>query len=98
MIFAAGLAPVSSPPGPINIPKPWHLVNGKSALQRNIEYLQQDGIRDVMVVNASLYRPDHRRGGNEQGAGESRVLISDETDAVLENRRWPAQGQAFAGR
>ena len=36
-----------------------------------------------MVNDASLCRPDHRRGGNEQGL-ETRVLISDETDAVLE--------------
>ena len=48
MIFAAGLGSRFKP-WTDNHPKALALVNGKSLLQRNIEYLQQYGITDVVV-------------------------------------------------
>ncbi|MBK7433263.1 MAG: NTP transferase domain-containing protein [Chitinophagaceae bacterium] len=68
MIFSAGLGTRFKPWTDMH-PKALALVNGKSLLQRNIEYLQQYGITDVVQVN--------------KGWG-SRVTISDETDLVLE--------------
>ena len=82
MIFSAGLG-TRFKPWTDEHPKALALVNGKSLLQRNIEYLQQYSITDV-VVNV------HHFGGqiidaikNNKGWG-SNVMISDETNAVLE--------------
>jgi N-acetyl-alpha-D-muramate 1-phosphate uridylyltransferase len=82
MILAAGLG-TRFKPWTDRHPKALAPVNGKSLLQRNIEYLQQYGIRDV-VVNV------HHFAGQiidaltaNQGWG-SHFTISDETDEVLE--------------
>lgn len=48
MIFAAGLG-TRFKPWTDEHPKALALVNGKSLLQRNIEYLQQFGIKEVIV-------------------------------------------------
>ena len=48
MIFAAGLGTRFKPWTDAH-PKALALVNGKSLLQRNVEYLQQYGIRNVVV-------------------------------------------------
>ena len=47
MIFAAGLG-TRFKPWTNEHPKALALVNGKSLLQKNIEYLQQFGIREVI--------------------------------------------------
>jgi MurNAc alpha-1-phosphate uridylyltransferase len=48
MIFAAGLG-TRFKPWTDRHPKALAMVNGKSLLQRNIEYLQQYGIRDLVI-------------------------------------------------
>ena len=48
MIFAAGLG-TRFKPWTDHHPKALAVVNGKTLLQRNIEYLQQQGIRDLIV-------------------------------------------------
>ena len=48
MIFSAGLG-TRFKPWTDNHPKALAIVKGKSLLQRNIEYLQQYGIKDVVV-------------------------------------------------
>ncbi|MFM2359123.1 MAG: hypothetical protein RLY16_1116, partial [Bacteroidota bacterium] len=48
MIFAAGLG-TRFKPWTDSHPKALALVNGKSLLQRNVEYLQQYHIREVVV-------------------------------------------------
>ena len=48
MIFSAGLG-TRFRPWTENHPKALALINGKSLLQRNIEYLQQYGIRNTVV-------------------------------------------------
>jgi N-acetyl-alpha-D-muramate 1-phosphate uridylyltransferase len=82
MIFAAGLGSRFKP-WTDSHPKALAIINGKSLLQRNIEYLERYGIREV-VVNV------HHFAGQiiealkaNQGWGVD-FLISDETDRVLE--------------
>jgi NDP-sugar pyrophosphorylase family protein len=82
MIFAAGLG-TRFKPWTDHHPKALAPVNGKSLLQRNIEYLQQYGIRDV-VVNVHHFADqitDVLAASNGWG---SRITISDEKDEVLE--------------
>ena len=82
MIFAAGLG-TRFKPWTDTRPKALAVVNGKSLLQRNIEYLQQYDIRDV-VVNVHHF-PDQIIDEIEKNDGwGSTVTISDETDALLE--------------
>ena len=82
MIFSAGLG-TRFKPWTNSHPKALALVNGKSLLQRNVEYLQQYGIREV-VVNVHHFADqiiDEVKRNNGWG---SNVLISDETNEVLE--------------
>lgn len=82
MIFAAGLG-TRFKPWTDHHPKALALVNGKSLLQRNIEYLQQYGITDV-VMNVHHF-PDQIIEAVEANKGwGSTIRISDERDAVLE--------------
>ena len=82
LIFAAGLG-TRFKPWTDKHPKALAVVNGKSLLQRNIEYLQQFDIRDV-VVNIHHF-PDQIMNALKKNDGwGSRVQISDESDEVLE--------------
>jgi len=82
MIFAAGLGTRFKPWTDIH-PKALAVINGKSLLQRNIEYLQQYGITDV-VINVHHF-PDQIIDAVEKNKGwGSNVLISDETNELLE--------------
>lgn len=82
MIFSAGLG-TRFKPWTDNHPKALAVVNGKSLLQRNIEYLQQFGVTDV-VVNIHHF-PDQVREAIEKNKGwGSNVMISDESDELLE--------------
>lgn len=82
LIFAAGLG-TRFKPWTDHHPKALAIVNGKSLLQRNIEYLQQYGITDV-VVNVHHF-PDQIIEAVEANKGwGSNIVISDERDAVLE--------------
>jgi N-acetyl-alpha-D-muramate 1-phosphate uridylyltransferase len=82
IIFSAGLG-TRFKPWTEKHPKALAIVNGKSLLQRNIEYLQQYGITNV-VVNIHHF-PQQIIDAIEQNKGwRSNVIISDETDEVLE--------------
>ena len=82
MIFAAGLG-TRFKPWTDKHPKALALVNGKSLLQRNIEYLQEYNITDV-VVNVHHFA-DQVKGAVEKNDGwGSNIIISDETSEVLE--------------
>jgi N-acetyl-alpha-D-muramate 1-phosphate uridylyltransferase len=82
MIFAAGLGTRFKPWTDAH-PKALAVVHGRSLLQRNIEYLQQYGIWEV-VVNVHHF-PDQIIRALEANKGwGSRITISDETDQVLE--------------
>jgi NDP-sugar pyrophosphorylase family protein len=82
MIFAAGLG-TRFKPWTNHHPKALALVNGKSLLQRNIEYLQQYGISDV-VVNVHHFAEQIIDAVQEHNGWGSKVTISDERDLVLE--------------
>ena len=82
MIFSAGLG-TRFKPWTNEHPKALALVNGKPLLQRNIEYLQQYGIYEV-IVNVHHF-PEQVIDAIEKNKGwGSRVSISDESDYVLE--------------
>ncbi len=82
MIFAAGLG-TRFKPWTNSHPKALALVNGKSLLQHNIEYLQRYGIRDV-VVNVHHFADQVIDAVQKNKGWGSNIMISDETDAVLE--------------
>jgi len=82
MIFSAGLG-TRFKPWTDKHPKALAIVNGKSLLQRNIEYLQQYGIMDV-VVNVHHFADQIINAVKENNGWGSNVVISDETNEVLE--------------
>jgi MurNAc alpha-1-phosphate uridylyltransferase len=82
MIFSAGLG-TRFKPWTDKHPKALALVNGKSLLQRNIEYLRQYGINDVIVNIHHFAEQVIDAIKNNNGWG-SNIIISDETDMVLE--------------
>jgi NDP-sugar pyrophosphorylase family protein len=82
MILAAGLG-TRFKPWTDEHPKALALVNGKSLLQRNIEYLQGYGIRDI-VVNVHHFADQIVEALTVNKGWGSRFTISDETDSVLE--------------
>ncbi|HET7896355.1 MAG TPA: nucleotidyltransferase family protein [Flavisolibacter sp.] len=82
MIFSAGLG-TRFKPWTDKHPKALAVVNGKSLLQRNIEYLQQYGITDV-VVNVHHFADQIEDAIAQAKGWGSHVIISDERDEVLE--------------
>jgi NDP-sugar pyrophosphorylase family protein len=82
MIFAAGLG-TRFKPWTDKHPKALAVVNGKSLLQRNIEYLQHYGITDV-VVNVHHFADQIINALQQNKGWGSHVTISDETNMVLE--------------
>jgi MurNAc alpha-1-phosphate uridylyltransferase len=82
MILAAGLG-TRLKPWTDKHPKALALVNGKSLLQRNIEYLQQHNIYKV-VVNVHHFADQILDAINTNKGWDSDITISDETDVVLE--------------
>lgn len=82
MIFAAGLGTRFKPWTDAH-PKALAIVNGKSLLQRNVEYLQQYGVKDV-IVNVHHFADQIISAVDESNGWGSNIIISDETDEVLE--------------
>jgi MurNAc alpha-1-phosphate uridylyltransferase len=82
MIFCAGLG-TRFKPWTEKHPKALALVNGKSLLQRNVEYLQQYGIRDV-IVNVHHFADQIIDAIKKNNSWGSNIIISDETSEVLE--------------
>lgn len=82
MLFAAGLG-TRFKPWTDTHPKALAVVNGKTLLQRNIEYLQKYEITDV-VVNVHHF-PDQVIDTIEKNDGwGSTITISDESDELLD--------------
>lgn len=82
MIFAAGLG-TRFKPWTDKHPKALALVNGKSLLQRNIEYLQQFGIKDV-IVNVHHFAEQVIDAIKINKGWGSKIIISDERNELLE--------------
>lgn len=82
MIFAAGLG-TRLQPFTLHHPKALAMVNGKSLLQRNVEYLQQQGITEVMV-NVHHFADQIIEAVAQNNGWGSTITISNEADEVLE--------------
>jgi len=82
MILAAGLG-TRLKPFTNNHPKALAVVNGKSLLQRNIEYLLSFGFTDI-IVNVHHFADQIINAVNENKGWGANITISDETDEVLE--------------
>jgi MurNAc alpha-1-phosphate uridylyltransferase len=82
MLFSAGLG-TRFKPWTDEHPKALAIINGKSLLQRNIEYLQQFGITEV-IVNVHHFAEQVIAAVQQHKGWGSRVLISDETDQLLD--------------
>ena len=82
MIFAAGLG-TRFKPWTDKHPKALALINNKSLLQRNVEYLQQYHITDV-VVNVHHFADQIIAAVEENKGWGSNIIISDERNEVLE--------------
>ena len=82
MILAAGLG-TRFKPWTDSHPKALAVINGKSLLQRNVEYLQSAGIFDV-VVNVHHFADQIEDAIIQNKGWGSNIIISDERDVVLE--------------
>ena len=82
MIFAAGLG-TRLKPWTDHHPKALAVVNGKSLLQRNVEYLQQHGVHDV-IVNVHHFANQIVEAIEINYGWGSNITISDESNEVLE--------------
>lgn len=82
MILAAGIGSRLKP-WTDSHPKALAMVNGKTLLQRNIEYLQQYGIKEV-VVNVHHFADQVINAIEKNSGWGSSVTISDERDQLLE--------------
>jgi NDP-sugar pyrophosphorylase family protein len=82
MIFSAGLG-TRFKPWTDKHPKALALVNGKSLLQRNIEYLQQFGIKDI-VVNVHHFAEQIFDTVKKNNGWGSKIIVSDERNELLD--------------
>ena len=82
MIFAAGLG-TRFKPWTDHHPKALAIVNGKSLLQRNIEYLQRYYITEV-IVNVHHFADQIIEAVENNHGWGSNIIISDERNEVLE--------------
>ena len=100
MIFAAGLG-TRFKPWTDQHPKALALVNGKSLLQRNVEYLQQFGIREV-IVNVHHFANQIYDAVKKNNGWGSTLYISDETEQLLDTggglmkvKKWLGEKEPF---
>jgi len=82
MIFCAGLG-TRFKPWTDKHPKALAVVNGKTLLQRNIEYLQQYGIFEV-VINVHHFADQIEEAVERNHGWGSSIFISDEREALLD--------------
>jgi MurNAc alpha-1-phosphate uridylyltransferase len=82
IIFCAGLG-TRFKPWTDKHPKALAIINGKSLLQRNVEYLQHYGISDI-TVNVHHFADQIEDAIQEARGWGSQIRISDERNEVLE--------------
>lgn len=95
MIFSAGLG-TRFKPWTDHHPKALARINGKSLLQRNIEYLQQYRIQEV-VVNVHHFADQIESAIQASNGWGSKVYISDERNEVLETGGGLLKAEALLG-
>ncbi len=82
MLLAAGLG-TRLKPFTDNHPKALAIVNGKTLLQRNIEYLSSFGINEI-VINVHHFSEQIIEAIQRRNGFGAHITISDESDEVLE--------------
>jgi N-acetyl-alpha-D-muramate 1-phosphate uridylyltransferase len=82
MLLCAGLG-TRLKPWTDKHPKALAIVNDKSLLQRNIEWLASFGITDI-IINLHHFADQIRDAVKEANGWGSNISFSDETDAILE--------------
>src|SRR5882757_608057 len=82
IVFSAGLG-TRFKPWTDTHPKALAIVNGKSLLQRNIEYLQQYNVTDV-IVNVHHFPEQIIKAIEKNNGWGSNIIISDESNEILE--------------
>lgn len=82
MIFAAGLG-TRFKPWTDEHPKALAIINNKSLLQRNIEYLQRNGINEI-IVNVHHFADQVIEAIQTNNGWGSNIVISDEREMLLE--------------
>lgn len=82
IIFAAGMG-TRLKPWTDHHPKALAIVNGKSLLQRNVEYLQRYNVTDL-IVNVHHFADQIIDTIYQHNGWGSQITISDERDALLE--------------
>ncbi len=82
MLLAAGLG-TRLKPFTDEHPKALYVINGKTLLQRNIEYLQQFGIKEI-IINVHHFANQIIDAIQQNNGWGSTITISDETNEVLE--------------
>src|SRR5580704_5706874 len=82
MIFAAGFG-TRFKPWTDKHPKALALVNGRSLLKRNVTYLQQYGITEL-IINVHHFAEQIIQAIDTHKGWGSSITISDETGAILE--------------
>ncbi len=93
IIFSAGLG-TRFKPWTDKHPKSLAIINGKTLLQRNIEYLQEYGV-DEVVVNVHHFAKQIIEAIEKNNGWGSKVIISDEQDEVLETGGGLVKAAAF---
>jgi len=82
MILAAGLG-TRLKPFTDSHPKALAVINGKTLLQRNIEYLAEFGMKDI-IVNVHHFASQVKKCIAKNNGFGSNITISDESNAILE--------------
>lgn len=82
MIFSAGLG-TRFKPWTDKHPKALAIVNGKPLLQRNVEYLQKHGIRDI-IINVHHFADQIDNVIIETDGWGADILVSDEREELLD--------------
>jgi NDP-sugar pyrophosphorylase family protein len=96
MILAAGLG-TRLKPFTNNHPKALAIVNDKTLLQRNIEYLARFGFKDI-IVNVHHFADQIIDVIEKNNGFGSKVTISDETEEVLETGGGIKKAAWFLGK
>lgn len=93
MLFAAGLG-TRLKPFTDHHPKALAMVNGKTLLQHNIEYLQRNHIRDV-IINVHHFADQIEEALQKNNGFGSNITLSDERAEVLETGGGLKKTQSF---
>src|SRR5580692_2830127 len=96
MILAAGLG-TRFKPWTDKHPKALALVNDKTLLERNVDYLRQYGIKEI-IVNIHHFADQVREAIQINKGWGSQISISDESGEILETGGGLKKAAGFFGK